>query len=168
MFQERERLEKTKELEMKMRNRADLLNQIQQKIKRKYDEELKEKEYAIIIEQNVKKMAIRENYNQDQTVITYEQTGRSTNTNELGMREMQARVYEKRNEQKQLMKDDICVELAGYLMDDYHCSREEAIDMLYTSDTFERLQADATGLYYQSPGYVYSFLQNELKTARVE
>ena len=56
MFQERERLEKTKELEMKMRNRADLLNQIQQKIKRKYDEELKEKEYAIIIEHNVKKM----------------------------------------------------------------------------------------------------------------
>jgi hypothetical protein len=70
-------------------------------------------------------------------------------------------------EQKQLMKDDICVELAGYLMDDYHCSREEAIDMLYTSDTFERLQDDATGLYYQSPGYVYSFLDNELKKARV-
>ena len=40
MFQERERLEKTKELEMKMRNRADLLNQIQQKIKRKYDKEV--------------------------------------------------------------------------------------------------------------------------------
>ena len=30
-------------------------------------------------------MAIRENYNHDQTVITYEQTGRSTNTNEIGM-----------------------------------------------------------------------------------
>ena len=49
-------------------------------------------------------MAIRENYNQDQTVITYEQTGRSTNTNELGMREMQARVYEKRNEHYLLVK----------------------------------------------------------------
>ena len=70
-------------------------------------------------------------------------------------------------EQKQLMKEDICVELAVYLMDDYHCSREEAIDMLYTSDTFERLQDDATGLYYQSPGYVYSFLDNELKKATV-
>lgn len=46
-------------------------------------------------------------------------------------------------EQKQLMKDDICVELAGYLMDDYHCSRDEAIDVLYTSETFERLQDDA-------------------------
>ena len=43
-------------------------------------------------------MEIRENYRSDQTVISYEQTGRSTNTNELGMREMQARVYEKRNE----------------------------------------------------------------------
>ena len=112
-------------------------------------------------------MAIRENYNQDQTVITYEQTGRSTNTNELGMREMQARVYEKRNEQKQLMKDDVCVELAGYLMDDYHYSRDEAIDVLYTSETFERLQDDATGLYYQSSGYVYSFLQSELNKARL-
>jgi hypothetical protein len=65
------------------------------------------------------------------------------------------------------MKDDICVELAGYLVDDYNYSLEEALDVLYTSETFERLQNDATGLYYQSPGYVYSFLQNELKTARV-
>jgi superfamily II DNA or RNA helicase len=49
-------------------------------------------------------MAIRENYNQDQTVITYERTGRSTKTNEMGMREMQARVYEKRQEQYLLVK----------------------------------------------------------------
>ena len=39
--------------------------------------------------------------------------------------------------------------------------------VLYTSETFERLQDDDTGLYYQSPGYVYSFLQNELKKAKV-
>ena len=56
MAQERERLEKRKEWEMKMRNKADLLNQIQQKIKRKRELELKDKEYAKIIEQNVKKM----------------------------------------------------------------------------------------------------------------
>ncbi len=65
-------------------------------------------------------------------------------------------------EQIQLMKDELCTELAGYLVDDYHYSLEEAIDVLYTSVTFERLQDDATGLYYQSPGYVYSFLQSEL------
>lgn len=70
-------------------------------------------------------------------------------------------------EQKQLMKDELSVEIAAFLIDDYKYSPEEAIDVLYTSETFERLQDDATGLYYQSPGYVYSFLQNELKTARV-
>lgn len=70
-------------------------------------------------------------------------------------------------QQKQLMKDDICIELAGYLVDDYNYTPEEALDVLYTSETFERLQDDATGLYYQSPGYVYSFLDNELKKMRV-
>ena len=71
-------------------------------------------------------------------------------------------------EQRQLLKDELSVEIAGFLVDDYKYSPEEAIDVLYTSETFDRLQDDATGLYYQSPGYVYSFLQNELKTAKVE
>ena len=70
-------------------------------------------------------------------------------------------------EQKQLLKDELSVEIVGFLVDDNKYSPEEAIDVLYTSETFERLQDDATGLYYQSPGYVYSFLQNELKTAKV-
>lgn len=70
-------------------------------------------------------------------------------------------------EQIQLMKDELTVELAGFLVDDYHYTPEEAIDVLYTSETFERLQDDATGFYYQSSGYVYSFLKNELETARV-
>jgi hypothetical protein len=70
-------------------------------------------------------------------------------------------------EQKRLMKDELTTELACYLVDDYHYTPEEAIDILYTSGTFDRLQDDSTGLYYQSPGYVYSFLENELKNARV-
>jgi hypothetical protein len=70
--------------------------------------------------------------------------------------------------QRQLLKDELSVEIAGYLVDDFKLSPQEAIDVLYTSETFERLQDDATGLYYQSPGYAYSFLQNEIKNARVE
>ena len=69
--------------------------------------------------------------------------------------------------QIQLMKDELTTELAGYLVDDYHYTPEEAIDVIYTSEPYEHLQDDATGLYYQSPGYVYSFLYNELKKARV-
>lgn len=36
--------------------------------------------------------------------ISYHQTGKSTNTNELGMREMQARVYQHRNSRYILVK----------------------------------------------------------------
>ena len=70
-------------------------------------------------------------------------------------------------EQVQLLKDELTVELTEYLVDDFNLTIQEAIDMLYTSDTFVRLQNNATGLYYQSAGYVYSFLQNEILNARV-
>ena len=52
-------------------------------------------------------------------------------------------------------------------MDDFHLTPQEAIEMLYTSETFERLQEEETGFYYQSAGYVYSFLQNEIRNAKV-
>ena len=67
----------------------------------------------------------------------------------------------------QLLKDELATELAGFLVDDFQLTQQEAIDMLYTSETFERLQDNAIGLYYQSAGYVYSFLQNEIRNARV-
>ncbi|MBR6963245.1 MAG: hypothetical protein IKH86_06365 [Prevotella sp.] len=70
-------------------------------------------------------------------------------------------------EQIQLLKDELTIELAGFLVDDFKLSPQEAIDVLYTSETFDRLQDDATGLYYQSAGYVYSFLQNEIRNAKV-
>jgi len=49
-------------------------------------------------------MTPNENYQNDQMTITYERTGRSTNTDAQGMREMQARVYERRDEQYLLVK----------------------------------------------------------------
>lgn len=70
-------------------------------------------------------------------------------------------------EQIQLLKDELSVELASFLMEDFQYSPQEAIDVLYTSETFERLQDNSTGLYYQSAGYVFSFLRNELQIARV-
>lgn len=70
-------------------------------------------------------------------------------------------------QQIQIMKDDLSVELAEMLIDEFHYSPQKALDVLYTSDTFERLQDDETGLYYQSAGYVYSFLSDEINTPNV-
>ena len=48
-------------------------------------------------------------------------------------------------EQIQLLKDELTTELAGFLVDDLQLTPQEAIDMLYTSETFERLQDNVTG-----------------------
>jgi len=70
--------------------------------------------------------------------------------------------------EKEQMKLDMVKHLALRLMDaDSQLTIEQALSTVINSDTYLRLQDDATGLYYQSPGYVYSFLENELKTARV-
>lgn len=71
------------------------------------------------------------------------------------------------SQQIQIMKDDLTVQLAENLMNEFGYSTQEALDVLYTSETFDLLQDEETGLYYQSPGYVYSFLQNEIRMATV-
>ncbi len=70
-------------------------------------------------------------------------------------------------QQIQIMKDDLAVELTEILMKEKHLTKEDALDVIYTSETFDRLQDSETGFFYQSPGYVYSFLQNELLRAKV-
>lgn len=64
------------------------------------------------------------------------------------------------------MQEDLCIELVQILMNEWHYDIEEALSVLYNSETFERLNNPSTGLYYQSPGYVYDFLNNELRTGR--
>ena len=68
------------------------------------------------------------------------------------------------DEQKEIMKEDMTEELITMLMASRHYSMNEAMDVLYNSDTFSRLEDDNTGLYYQSSGYVYSYLNQELTT----
>ena len=68
------------------------------------------------------------------------------------------------NEQIDMMKEDVCAELIALLMKGRHYTMSETIDMLYNSDTYNRIQDQSTGLYYQSPGYSYAFLQQGFLT----
>ena len=45
---------------------------------------------------------------------------------------------------------------------------EEALDTLYNSETYAKLNDSSTGLYYQSPRYVLSFLLSELETGKCQ
>ena len=62
---------------------------------------------------------------------------------------------------------DVLYHLAVMLVEDYRISIPEALDILYNSETYEKLQDPRTGLYFQSPVYVYDFLLQELKNGKL-
>lgn len=51
--------------------------------------------------------------------------------------------------------------MVSYLMEDTGMSLLEAFDKVYNSRTYALLTDTRTGLYFQSPAYVYSYLQEE-------
>ena len=66
------------------------------------------------------------------------------------------------------MTIDMVKNLALLLQEDNpSLSMEQALSMVINSDTYQRIHNDNTRLYYQSPRYVYSFLENELKTGKM-
>lgn len=67
----------------------------------------------------------------------------------------------------QYMNECMMRDLAVMLMDKYNVSLAEALDILYNSETYEKLQDPATGLYFQSPVYVFDFLQRELRQGKI-
>lgn len=67
------------------------------------------------------------------------------------------------------MKLDMVKSLAVLLLKSHpQYSMEQAIATVLNSDTYQRLLRDSTGLYYQSPQYVFAFLESELKTGSIK
>ena len=66
------------------------------------------------------------------------------------------------------MKLDMTKNLAVLLMDDNpDLTMEQALSAVLNSDTYLRLQNENTHLFYQSPRYVYGFLEKELKSGKM-
>ena len=63
--------------------------------------------------------------------------------------------------------EGIAKDIVLLLMKDFDMDMKEALRTLYTSDTYTKLQDPKTGLYFQSPQYVYAFLKNELQTGKM-
>ena len=66
----------------------------------------------------------------------------------------------------QYMNECMMRDLAMMLIKKCNVSLSEALDILYNSETFEKLQDERTGLYFQSPVYVFDFLQKELSRSQ--
>ncbi len=59
-------------------------------------------------------------------------------------------------------------DLASYLVKDFSFSLEQALRAVYNSETYKKLCAPKTGLYFQSSLYVYDYLKNEIKTGKFQ
>ena len=65
------------------------------------------------------------------------------------------------------MIEELSNEIVEMLMEEWGYGMLQALEVFYNSDTFECLSNPATGLYYQSAGYVYDFLKKEMTLGRV-
>lgn len=74
---------------------------------------------------------------------------------------------EQHERDKQFMIECLTADLIQMLMEDRGLSMAEAMSLLYNSKTYEKLEDERTGLYYQGAVYVMEFLEEELrKTAK--
>ncbi len=62
------------------------------------------------------------------------------------------------------LKEALAVDLADFLSHDFGLGVAKVLEVLYNSQTYNKLTDPKTGLYFQSPGYVYSFLRSEMMT----
>lgn len=66
------------------------------------------------------------------------------------------------------MKLDMVTKLAMLLIEkDSKLDIESALDIVLNSDTYQKILDAKTHLYYQSPRYVLSFLDAELKNGKI-
>jgi len=61
----------------------------------------------------------------------------------------------------------LAAELVEMLMEEYGWDIRRALDELYSSTTFLKLNDPECGLYYQGAVYVFEFLKSEIETGKI-
>lgn len=71
------------------------------------------------------------------------------------------------NKKAQYLIEGITKDIVVYLMEDNDMDIAAALTLFHNSETFEKLSDGATGLYIESPAYVYEILKSELKMGKI-
>lgn len=61
----------------------------------------------------------------------------------------------------------LAAELTEMLMKEYGWDMRRALDELYSSATFAKVNDPDCGLYYQGGVYIFQFLKSEIETGRI-
>ena len=62
---------------------------------------------------------------------------------------------------RQFLIECLCEDTIPMIMEECHLTDKDALDRLYKSKTFSKIEDPETGLYYQSPVYVFDILKEE-------
>lgn len=68
---------------------------------------------------------------------------------------------------KKMLIEGIIQDLIKYSCEDAGIIIEDALDMVYNSEVFERVSDVETGLYRESSSYIYELLKDELVEGRL-
>lgn len=71
------------------------------------------------------------------------------------------------NKDIQIEVEFLATDLTQMLMDHYGWDIQKALDVLYGSETFAKVNDPKCGLFFQGPIYVFSFLKNEIETGKI-
>ena len=70
-------------------------------------------------------------------------------------------------ENRQFLIETLCEDLVPMIMKEYNLSAIEALDKLYKSKTFAKIEDPETGLYFQGAVYVFDFIKEEFKQSNL-
>ena len=76
-------------------------------------------------------------------------------------------IEENMNKETKFLIDNLTKNLVLMVMEEFKYSITESMDVVYNSQLYEKIMDLETGLYYQSAGYNYELLRNELLTGKV-
>lgn len=65
-------------------------------------------------------------------------------------------------------KEGAAKDLIKMLIKEYDWSVTKALEVLYESETYKKICNPKTGLYFQGPVYLFSFLKNEIENGKME
>ena len=70
-------------------------------------------------------------------------------------------------EDRQFLIETLCEDLVPMIMKEYNLSAIEALDKLYKSKTFAKIEDPETGLYFQGAVYVFDFIKEGFKQSNL-
>jgi len=69
--------------------------------------------------------------------------------------------------QKEFLINGTIDQMTVFLMEDYHLELPAALELIYNSQLYEKINQLETGLYYQSAAYNYGLLKHEIEYGKI-